>query len=243
MGRFLGKKAVVTGAASGMGQEVAEQLSAEGAIVIALDLTFSEKPSANTSLSPCIIQLKHDVTKPESWDAVASFLSSSGVDILVNAAGVMDYALLHETELSSWRHTLDVDLDGVMLGMRALIPLMKSGGGGSIVNFSSALATIAFAGSPAYHAAKAAVTHLTRNAAVTYAADKIRVNAVLPGIIDTPMVRKQSDEYNAAAVARTPLGRMGTASEIAKCVLFIASEDAAYMTGSAVTIDGGLSAM
>ncbi|KAI0503009.1 2,5-dichloro-2,5-cyclohexadiene-1,4-diol dehydrogenase [Xylaria bambusicola] len=243
MARFVGKTAVVTGAASGMGKEVAEQLAAEGARVMALDLVFPEQSSSNTSPSPSILQRKHDVTKPEDWDGLVAYLAHGGVDILVNAAGVMDYALLHETEFSSWRHTLDVDLDGVMLGMRAVIPLMKSRGGGSIVNFSSALATIAFAGSPGYHAAKAAVMHLTRNAAVTYAADKIRVNAVLPGIIDTPMVRKQPDEYNAAAVARTPLGRMGTAREIAKCVLFIASEDAAYMTGSAVTIDGGLSAM
>ncbi|KAI0542710.1 2,5-dichloro-2,5-cyclohexadiene-1,4-diol dehydrogenase [Xylaria digitata] len=239
MARFEGKIAVVTGAGSGMGREVSEQFASEGAKVIALDLSFPD--SMPRSTNP-IDYRQHDVTIPEAWDALATSLPG-GVDILVNAAGVMDYALLHETELHSWQRTLSVDLDGVMLGMRAVIPLMKArGGGGVIVNFSSALATVAIPGSPAYHAAKAAVTHLTRNAAVTYAADNIRVNAIHPGVIATPMVMKQPDEFNRAAVARTPLGRMGTPSEIAKCVLFMASDDAAFMTGSAVVVDGGFSA-
>ncbi|KAF2969029.1 hypothetical protein GQX73_g4556 [Xylaria multiplex] len=238
MARFEGKIAVVTGAGSGMGREVSEQLAAEGAKVIALDLAFPDPVPRETNP---IDYRQHDVTLPEAWDALAASLPG-GVDILVNAAGVMDYALLHETEVRSWQRTMSVDLDGVMFGMRVMIPLMKTRGGGVIVNFSSALATIALPGSPAYHAAKAAVTHLTRNAAVTYAADKIRVNAIHPGIIATPLVMRQSDEFNQAAIARTPLGRMGTPQEIAKCVLFMASDDAAFMTGSAVVVDGGFSA-
>ncbi|KAI1131054.1 2,5-dichloro-2,5-cyclohexadiene-1,4-diol dehydrogenase [Nemania abortiva] len=246
MARFEGKTAVVTGAGSGMGREVAEQLAAEGAKVIAVDLQFPDfSPDDDEKEKGPIIRRKQDVTVAEEWDALALDLSrsgSSGVDILVNAAGVMDYAVLHETELSSWRHTMAVDLDGVMLGMRALIPLMRrQGRGGSIVNFSSVLASVALAGSPAYHAAKAAVTQLTRNAAVTYASDNIRVNAIEPGIIATPMVLRQPNEFNQAVVSHTPLGRMGTPREIAKCVLFMASDDAAFMTGSAVVVDGGFS--
>ncbi|TGJ78446.1 hypothetical protein E0Z10_g10308 [Xylaria hypoxylon] len=237
MARFEGKTAVVTGGGSGMGREVAERLASEGAKVIALDLEFPDVKPDDTS---SIIRRKHDVTIPEQWDAVATSLST-GVDVLVNAAGVIDLPPLHDTELSTWKRTMAVDLDGVMLGMRAVIPLMKARGGGSIVNFSSVLAHVAIPGSPAYHAAKAAVTQLTRNAAITYASDNIRVNAIHPGIIATPMVAKQPDVFNQAAVARTPLGRMGTPREIAMCVLFMASDDAAFMTGSAVVVDGGFS--
>ncbi|KAI0105775.1 2,5-dichloro-2,5-cyclohexadiene-1,4-diol dehydrogenase [Nemania sp. FL0031] len=244
MARFDGKTAVVTGAGSGMGREVAEQLAAEGAKVIATDLTFPDPdPQPSEKGTSSIIRRTHDVTVAEEWDALMAELSSSGgVDILVNAAGIMDYAVLHETELSSWRRVMDVDLDGVMLGMRAVIPLMRRRGGGTIVNFSSILASVSLAGSPAYHAAKAAVTALTRNAAVTYAADNIRVNAIHPGIIATPMVMRQPEEFNQPVVDSTPLRRMGTPREIAKCVLFMASDDAAYMTGSAVVVDGGYSA-
>ncbi|KAI0201825.1 2,5-dichloro-2,5-cyclohexadiene-1,4-diol dehydrogenase [Astrocystis sublimbata] len=241
MERFRGKTAIVTGAGSGMGREVAEQLAYEGAVVIALDLSFPD--IVETEQQHSIIYREHDVTQPEAWDALYAelFSENNSVDILVNAAGVMDYALLHETDLDSWRRTIGVDLDGVMLAMRAVIPIMKASGGGSIVNFSSALATVVLPGSPAYHAAKAAVTQLTRNAAVTYGADNIRVNAIHPGIVATPMVMAQDEEFNRAAVARTPLGRMGTAEEIARCVLFMASDDAGYMTGSAVVLDGGFS--
>ncbi|KAI1423906.1 2,5-dichloro-2,5-cyclohexadiene-1,4-diol dehydrogenase [Xylaria sp. FL1777] len=250
MARFEGKTAVVTGAGSGMGLEVAELLAAEGAQVIALDIEFPSTPPSSASIT----QRKHDVTSAEQWDALITSLSppssptspspEGGIDILINAAGIMDYALLHETELGSWRRTLEVDLDGVMLGMRAVIPGMRARGrGGVIVNFSSALATAAIAGSPAYQAAKAGVTHLTRNAAVSYAADRVRVNAVHPGIVATPLVMRQPAEFNAAAVARTPLGRMGTPREIAMCVLFMASDDASFMTGAAVVVDGGFSAL
>ncbi|KAI0487409.1 2,5-dichloro-2,5-cyclohexadiene-1,4-diol dehydrogenase [Xylaria cf. heliscus] len=241
MGRFDGKTAIVTGAGSGMGREVAEQLAAEGAQVIALDIDFSG--IGPEGRKPSIVHRQHDVTVPGDWDQLAADLSGATVDILVNAAGVIDYAPLHETELSSWRRVMSIVLDGVMLGMKAVIPLMKARGGGTIVNFSSVLATVVFSGSPAYHAAKAAVTQLTRNAAITYASDNIRVNAIHPGVIATPMVMRQPEEFNRTVVARTPLGRMGTAREIAKCVLFMASDDAAFMTGSAVVMDGGFSLM
>ncbi|KAI1278858.1 2,5-dichloro-2,5-cyclohexadiene-1,4-diol dehydrogenase [Xylaria sp. FL0933] len=244
--RFEGKTAVVTGAASGMGREVAELLAAEGAQVIALDLSFSETETAAPSPSS-IIRRKHDVSSAPQWDTLATTLRTEyprGVDILVNAAGVIDNAPLHEVDLATWQRTLDVDLGGVMLSMRALIPLMKNrspGSGASIINFSSVAATIAWSGFPAYHAAKAAVTHLTRNAAVTYAADGIRVNAVHPGIIASPMAESQPEELRARVVARTPMARMGTSREVAACVLFLASDDAAFVTGSAMVVDGGLS--
>ncbi|KAI1351248.1 2,5-dichloro-2,5-cyclohexadiene-1,4-diol dehydrogenase [Xylaria sp. FL0043] len=250
--RFEGKTAVVTGAASGMGREVAELLAAEGAQVIALDLSFPETETASSSSPPSpspssITRRKHDVSSAPQWNALATTLRTDypgGIDILVNAAGVIDNAPLHEVDLATWQRTLDVDLGGVMLSMRALIPLMKNsrpGGGASIINFSSVAATISWSGFPAYHAAKAAVTHLTRNAAVTYAVDGIRVNAVHPGIIASPMVESRPEELRARVVSRTPMGRMGTSREVAACVLFLASDDVAFVTGSAMVVDGGLS--
>ncbi|KAI0403544.1 2,5-dichloro-2,5-cyclohexadiene-1,4-diol dehydrogenase [Xylaria palmicola] len=251
MGRFDGKLAVVTGAASGIGQEVARQLAAEGARVIALDLAFpcaaasgDEVQGEEAAEGPSGVDARrHDVTSPQDWDRLAAELTLRGpVDVLVNAAGVMDYGPLHATDLAHWRRVLDVNLDGVMLGMRALFPAMNQRRGAAVVNFSSALAVAAMPGSPAYHASKAAVAHLTRSTALSFAARNVRVNAILPGIVRTPLTMVQPDELNRAAVARTPLGRMGTPEEIAKCVLFMASDDAAFMTGSAVVVDGGFSA-
>lgn len=231
---------MVTGAGSGIGREVALCFAAEGAAeVIALDIAC---PVPFDESSP-IHYRKHDVQIEQDWEHLANDLSArNGVDCLVNAAGFIDYASLEEVELSSWRGTMAVDLDGVMLAMRAMIPLMKKRGGGSIVNISSVFGLVAVPGCAAYHAAKAGVTHLTRNVAITYASDNIRANAIHPGIIATPPVLAQPDEFNQTMVNRTPLGRMGKPVEIAKCVLFMASDDASYMTGASVAVDGGWTA-
>ncbi|RWA04225.1 hypothetical protein EKO27_g10879 [Xylaria grammica] len=240
MARFTGKTALVTGAGSGLGAEVAKLLALEEAKVIALDIKFPDTPDEPSSIT----RRQLDVTIPEQWDELVTSLTNDGVevDILINAAGVLDNGNLHELELDSWRHILAVDVDGVMLGMRAIIPQMKARGRGAIVNFSSILADVSLIGSPAYHAAKGAVTNLTRNAAVTYAPDNVRVNAIHPGIIATPMVANQPKKFIGEALGRTPMGRMGTTREIATVVLFIASDDASFMTGSAVAVDGGFTA-
>ncbi|QKX61980.1 uncharacterized protein TRUGW13939_09136 [Talaromyces rugulosus] len=237
MARFDGKTVVVTGAGSGIGREVSLCFATEGATVIALDISCP-MPFEESNIH----YRKHDVRLEEDWNSLVTELSTKeGADCLVNSAGIMDYAPLDEVDLSSWRRTMAVDLDGVMLGMRAIIPLMKERGG-SIVNISSVWGLVAVSGCAAYHAAKAAVTHLTRNAAVTYAPHNIRANAIHPGIIATPLVLKQPDEFNQAMISRTPLGRMGKPVEIAKCVLFMASDDASFMTGAAIAVDGGWTA-
>ncbi|KAI1358121.1 2,5-dichloro-2,5-cyclohexadiene-1,4-diol dehydrogenase [Xylaria arbuscula] len=247
MFRFVGRTAIVTGAGSGIGKAVAEQLAGEGARIIALDTSFPKidnGPNRHIDLlfsSSNFVKIYHDASNPDHWDELLITLGVGGVDgvdILINAANIMHYKPLDEMEYSDRRRIIGVNAEGIMLGMRAIIPLIKAQGGGSIVNFSSALATM---NPVAYAAGKGAVMFHTRNAAVTYGADNIRVNAILFGIIDTPMARAQEADYNDTLVVRTPLRRMGTVREVARCVLFMASDEAGLMTGSAVTVDGGVS--
>lgn len=235
--RVKGKIAVVTGAFGGIGKASAEALAREGATVIALDV----KPETPDYATSGIEYRTFDVRSDGAWKELAGELGRSHgrLDIFVAAAGVTAYESLHEVTDAIWDHVVEVNQTGLMRAFRALIPVMKAGGGGSIVTISSIFGLGAVEGIAAYHASKGAVTLMSRNAAMTYAKDKIRVNSIHPGLIDTPMARARDGEGQAHTISLTPLGRIGLPEEVANGVLFLASDEASYITGVQLPIDGG----
>ncbi|WAH37773.1 SDR family NAD(P)-dependent oxidoreductase [Alicyclobacillus dauci] len=186
----------------------------------------------------------HDVTDEEQWKTVVrSVLDVHGrIDILVNNAGVTSRTGILETSMAEWARVMDINAKSVILGMQCVIPSMIEGGGGAIVNVSSIYALVGSGASAAYQASKAAVHMLTKTAAVQYAGDGIRVNSVHPGIIDTPMIADMTADRYQILVGGTPMGRLGKPAEVAKGVLFLASDDASYITGTELVIDGGYTA-
>lgn len=237
MGRLDGKIALISGAAGGMGRETAELFAREGAIVIAGDI----QPPLPGESHENVHFVTLDVADEDSWarvvaDAVAQF---GGLDILVNNAGVIAYEPILETSLATWNRLVAVDQTGVFLGMRAALPALIARGGGSIVNFSSIWGSRAVAGAHVYHAAKGAIGNMTRNVAITHAPDGIRANSVHPGYILTPLTAVQDEETNAFMIAGTPMKRPGKPIEVAYAVLFLASDEASYITGVELEIDGG----
>lgn len=236
--RLAGRRAVVTGAARGIGRAIAERLAAEGATVIAADVLEDEGARAAAAVGASFRRL--DVTSAADWTALAGDLEGEPPAVLVNnAGGLLSAATLHEHDVDAWRATLDLNLTSVFLGMRALVPLMRRRGGGAIVNLCSFSGLVGQPDAPAYQAAKAGVWLLTRNAAVTYAADRIRVNAISPSVIDTPALQTEPDARTASYLARVPLGRPGAPEEVAAAAAYLVSDDAAYVTGVNLPVDGG----
>jgi NAD(P)-dependent dehydrogenase (short-subunit alcohol dehydrogenase family) len=235
--KLAGRIAVVTGAHRGIGRASAEALAAEGAEVVAADV-IAEAPAYP---SPLIHYRRLDVSSPEAWDKLAAELAR--VDILVNAAGITQTRSgLPDLDLAEWHRIIAVNQTGTMLGMRMAVTMMLDKGPCSIVNISSIWGYVAGSGQLAYHASKGAVSVMTRNAAVTYAKHNIRVNAILPGLIETEMVRDQPAEMRKSILDATPMGRIGKPEEVAKGVLYLASDDASYVTGALLPIDRGFTA-
>jgi NAD(P)-dependent dehydrogenase (short-subunit alcohol dehydrogenase family) len=239
MGRLSGKSAIITGAARGIGRAAAELFAAEGAAVYATDVNAPEVPFASQAVSFSIM----DVASDAGWRALVDLVTErhGGVDILVNNAGIGGSQLpLADETLESWNRVIAVNQTGVFLGMQSVLPAMRAKRSGSIINVSSIWGISAVPGAAAYHATKAAVRHLTKHAAVAYAADNVRVNSIHPGIIATPMVlQDQAEATSAAVVAATPLRRMGQPIELANGMLFLASDESSFMTGAELVIDGG----
>jgi NAD(P)-dependent dehydrogenase (short-subunit alcohol dehydrogenase family) len=235
MGSLEGKVTLVSGAAQGIGRAVAELFAEGGALVYAGDVK-------DVASSKGIEPVKLDVTKPDDWKkAVDTIVAKRGqIDVLVNNAGIVRaYGQVTDTEVEDFNAVISVNLTGVFLGMKAVLPTMRKAGKGSIVNLSSIWANVGVAGAAAYSAGKGGVRTLTKNAAISYARENIRVNSVHPGIIRTPLVEAQSDEMNAGIIAATPMGRMGTPREVANVCLFLASDDSSFVTGSELIVDGG----
>jgi NAD(P)-dependent dehydrogenase (short-subunit alcohol dehydrogenase family) len=239
--RLDNKIALITGAYRGIGRATAELFVRKGATVIATDI-FESAPQYDVS---GIDYRVLDVSASDGWDTAVDALKANfgRIDILVNAAGVTENrSEPHNTDLDEWDKVIAVNQKGTMLGMRAVSGMMIDAGPLSIVNISSIWGLVAGSGQLAYHASKGAVSVMTRNAAVTYAKRGIRVNAVLPGLIETEMVKDQPKEMRAATIAFTPMGRIGQPQEVAAAILFLASDDASYVTGALLPVDGGFTA-
>jgi 3alpha(or 20beta)-hydroxysteroid dehydrogenase len=229
LGRLGGKVALVTGAASGIGLAVAELFGAHGATVVATDIRADGD------------RLALDVSSEKDWRAVVARVEREHgrIDVLVNNAGIGAPEGIVDSELDTWNRVIAVTQTGVLLGMREVIPLMRRGGGGSIVNVCSIWGVAAVPGLAAYHAAKGAVRMLGKNAAISHAQDGIRVNSVYPGFVDTPLTQANDPAVNAAIIGVTPLARAGRPIEIAYGCLFLASDEAGFVTGADLAVDGG----
>jgi 3alpha(or 20beta)-hydroxysteroid dehydrogenase len=242
MGVLSGKVAIITGAARGQGEAEAALFLAEGCRVVATDMdeaTLLAQPRREG-----LVPLRHDVASTEDWErVVAAALSRfQRLDILVNNAATFVPKTFQQTERADLDHHYAVNQVGVFLGMKAVVAPMIAAGTGSIVNISSVAGLRGSTGAFAYATTKWAVRGMTRSAALELAESGIRVNAILPGLIDTAMMRLNSPERNAALIAAIPLGRPGQVGDIAAAALYLASEAAAYLTGAEIVIDGGQSA-
>lgn len=235
MNRLNGKVAIVTGCGRGIGKDVAELFAEEGATVVAT--SRSMEPGMRDGLD----RRPLDVASEQQWiDLVAAVVSQYGrIDVLVNNAGIIAYETLHELSTDEWNAVVATNQTGVWIGMREVIPHMIAQGGGSIINVSSIWGTVAVSGAHAYHATKGAVRNMSKSAAITYATDSIRVNSVHPGFIRTPLTEAQAPEINAYVVSQTPMGRAGEPREVANCILFLASDESSFVTGSELVVDGG----
>jgi NAD(P)-dependent dehydrogenase (short-subunit alcohol dehydrogenase family) len=239
-------KRLVTGSASGIGLATIERLSSEGAAVVVSDVQdeAGEKAAAAIREGGGEAMYVHlDVTDEDGWNAaVKRVVAERGrLDILVNNAGMGDLATIEETSLKDWDRTVAIDQTGVFLGMKCCAEALKASGHGSVINISSIFGTSGgFGTSPAYHAAKGAVRTLTKNVALHWATEGVRVNSVHPGFIRTPILdqAKGTDVWN-AMTASTPMGRLGEPTEIAAAVAYLASDDASFVTGLELYVDGG----
>jgi NAD(P)-dependent dehydrogenase (short-subunit alcohol dehydrogenase family) len=248
--RLAGKVAIVTGANVGIGAAIADVLAGEGAAVIVtgrrkdlLDRVVAgieRKKGRALAVAGSVTDESHARSAVDQ--CVRAF---GGLHILVNNAGIGAFGtLLHETNDATWHEVLDVNLTGVFRMTRAAVPVMLKNGGGSIINMSSVGGLVGFSGSAAYGTSKGGLELLTKCVAMDYAQNGIRCNSVCPGLIDTPMAAPlmNNPELKAEVLSAYPIRRVGTPEEVAKMVLYLASDDASWVTGSSFTIDGGLTA-
>jgi NAD(P)-dependent dehydrogenase (short-subunit alcohol dehydrogenase family) len=237
MDRLEGKVAIITGGARGQGREMAELFMREGArAVIAADIL---DPADTEDSSVKFVKL--DVTDDGQWKSlIAETIAEFGkIDILINNAAIVRYEPILETTNEIYDTVLDVDLRSIFLGMREVLPHMIAAKAGSIINVSSIWGLAGVPNSYAYQAAKGAILNVSKNVAATHGADGIRCNSLHPGYILSPMNEHQAPEINAALIAGTVLGRPGVPIETAYAALFLASDEASYVTGTSLVVDGG----
>lgn len=238
-GRLAGKVALVSGAARGMGASHARALSAEGAKVVLGDLLDHEGELVAKELGEAARYVHLDVTQPEHWEsAVGTAVSEfGGVDILVNNAGILNVGLIEDYDLAEWYRILDINLTGVFLGIRAVVKPMKEAGRGSIINISSIEGMAGTMACHGYTATKFAVRGLTKSTALELGPSGIRVNSIHPGLIKTPMTDWIPDD-----IFQTALGRPADPHEVSNLVVYLASDESSYSTGSEFVVDGGCTA-
>jgi NAD(P)-dependent dehydrogenase (short-subunit alcohol dehydrogenase family) len=246
MNRLNDRVALVTGGASGIGEAAALRLAEDGAAVAITDVNDGPGEALAAAIrdkGSKAIYLHHDVTNEADWQAAVERTVErfGGLDILVNNAGIGDLGSIEDTSMADYERTIAVDQTGVFLGMKSAAPALKASGHGSVINISSIFGSSGgFGTSPAYHAAKGAVRILTKNVALHWAQQGVRVNSVHPGFIDTPILAEtKGTEYEAAMISLTPMARLGHPAEVAACVSFLASDEASFVTGSELYVDGG----
>ena len=244
-----GKVAIVTGGARGIGSASVRALVKEGAAVVITDVLDGEGDALARELCGEGANARYahlDVSSEEQWQAVVdrTVRDLGHVDVLVNNAGIGTMEDVEQETAEGWDRVVAINQRGVWLGMKAVVPGMKANGGGSIVNLSSIFGAVGgFGSSVAYHATKGAVRLMSKNAAIRYAKEGIRVNSVHPGFIDTPMLAAvKGTPFEQTMVDGTPMGRLGRPEEIGSVIAFLAGDAASYMTGSEVYVDGGWTA-
>lgn len=245
MGRLEGKVAIITGAARGMGGSHARMFALEGAKVVMTDLSEDAGKALADEIGEQALFLRHDVTKLDEWYGIIAAAKGAfgGIDILVNNAGILG-AMANTEELTEedYLKVCAVNQHSVFYGMKAVLPAMLERGSGSIVNISSIAGMVANYGFPslAYVASKFAVRGMTKATAMEYGKHNIRVNSVHPGFIQTPMMVEATDEVGGEALAQIPLGRIADPKEVSNLVLFLASDESSYITGSEHLVDAGM---
>jgi 3alpha(or 20beta)-hydroxysteroid dehydrogenase len=245
MARLQGKVAIITGAARGMGASHARRFAQEGAKVVLTDLNEAGGRSLAEEIGGTAIFAPHDVTESASWaDVVRTTLDAHGaIDILVNNAGILGpMATTEALSEEGYQLVCAVNQHSVFYGMKAVLPTMVKANRGSIVNISSIAGMAANYGFPslAYVASKFAVRGMSKATAIEYGKHNIRVNSVHPGFIQTPMMVEATDDTGGDALAEIPLGRIADPSEVSNLVLFLASDEASYITGSEYLVDAGM---
>jgi 3alpha(or 20beta)-hydroxysteroid dehydrogenase len=246
MGRLDGKVAIISGAARGQGAWEAERFVGEGASVVVADVLDDLAAEVADRLGASAVAVHLDVTDESQWEAaVATCLDRFGSpSVLVNNAGILQFNQLVNTAAADFRRVVDVNLTGTFLGMKVVAPAMAAGGGGSIINISSTGGLVGLPAVSAYVASKWGVTGLTKAAAIELGPKGIRVNSVHPGSVETPMVMFEgmTREDFAPYYDRLPIKRLGTVEDVASMVIFLASEESSYSTGSEFVVDGGQTA-
>ena len=249
--RLQGKVAIITGGARGQGAAEARMFVREGARVVFGDILDDEGRQVEAEIAAAggeAVYVRLDVTDEDAWrEAVGTAVSRFGkVDILVNNAGIASWDAGDDATVADWDRIMEVNAKGVFLGTKAVIPAMRAAGGGSIINISSISGMVGQTNiHPGYNASKGAVRVLTKSTAVQHAAEGIRCNSIHPGPVKTPMTERgwSDPEWLQAMRRRTPLGRYADPNEIAYGVLFLASDESSFMTGSEMVIDGGVTAL
>ncbi|GLX68798.1 SDR family NAD(P)-dependent oxidoreductase [Paenibacillus glycanilyticus] len=249
MSRLADKVAIITGAGSGMGREEALLFAQEGAKVVATDINEEAVLAVVKEIEAkggVAMAIAHNVASEEQWiSVVAAAVEAYGrIDILVNNAGISFAVGMLDTTVDQWDKVMNINLSSVFLGMKHVVPHMQNNKSGSIVNISSIAGLTGSQGAGAYTASKGAVRMLSKAAAVDYGKDNIRVNSVHPGFIETPMSKEfvNNEQMLGWFLSQTALPRVGQAVEVAKAVLFLASDDASYLTGIELPVDGGVTA-
>ena len=245
--RFEGKVAIVTGGASGIGAAVAQALVKEGAHVVIADLNeglgkklAGELNRNETKVAFHKVQLTDEPEVISMTEATAEQFGK--LDILFNNAGIGFFSPTHEVSFEQWRKLHSVNLDAVFLCSKHAVRFMRNHGGGNIVNMASAAGLVGQVGTAPYCSSKGGVIQLTKSMALEYAKDNIRINAICPGYVKTPLNDQIPEEHLKTIASLHPMGRLAEPEEIAKAVLFLASDDASFITGSSLVVDGGYTA-